>query len=112
MQGYDVDQAVRSIAGKMDRKLYPDFAEQFDAIIRRAVELDLQFMRESGAIGADNMAGDSYYDDDEAYEFIVDAIVKERGWDEEKALHLCALIDDYMDEQEAYMQSVGLLDWE
>lgn len=112
MQGYDVEQAAKAIAADMDRKLYPEFANQFDSLIRRAIECDLEYMQKSGAIGRDGMAGDAYYDDDEAFEYILDSLARERGWDEEKSLRLGALIDDYMDAQQTYMESIGLLDWE
>ncbi len=112
MQGYDPVQAAKAIAGSMDKKQYPDFAEEFDALIRQAIDLDLAYMRESGAVDADGMAGNAYYDDDEAFEYILDGIVRARGWDDERELKLASLLDDYMDAQQAYMESVGLLDWE
>ena len=107
-----MDRAAAEIAGKLDRKRYPEFSGQFDALIRRAVELDLAFMRESGAIGEDGMAGVAYYDDDEAFEYIVEGIARERGWDEDKTVRLGALIDDYMEAQERYMEAAGLLEWD
>lgn len=112
MQGYDLDKAIKAITESMDKKRYPEFANQFEALIRHIVELDFAFMRESGALGEDGMAGNTYYDDDEAFEYILDGIARERGWDEDKTLRLGALIDDYMEAQESYMESTGLLDWE
>lgn len=112
MQGYDPQAAAKAIIAGIDKKQHPDFAEQLDALIRQAIELDLAYMRASGVIGADGMAGNAYYDDDEAFEFILDGIVNARGWDDERELKLGALIDDYMDAQQAYMESTGLLDWE
>lgn len=112
MQGYDPQAAAKAIAASIDKKQHQDFVEHFDSLIRQAIDLDLEYMRNSGAIGTDGMAGNAYYDDDEAFEFILDGIVSARGWDDERGLKLGALIDDYMDAQEAYMESTGLLDWE
>ncbi|MCL2545161.1 MAG: hypothetical protein FWE77_04500 [Clostridia bacterium] len=103
MQDYDAEKAAAEIAGKLDRGRYPEFAGQFDALIRSAVAFDLAFMRETGA---------AYYDDDEAFEYILEGVARERGWDEDKMLRLGALIDDYMEAQESYMEAAGLLEWE
>jgi len=112
MRGYDSEKAAADIASKLDRSRYPEFAVQLDGLIRRAVELDLEFMRESGVMREDGLAGSSYYDDDEAFEYIVEGIARERGWGEDKLVRLGALIDDYMEGQERYMEAAGLLEWE
>ena len=112
MQGYDAEQAARAIAARLDRKQYPEFSREFDSLIRQAIDLDLTYMREAGVLGEGGMAGDAFYDDDEAFEFMLDAIARARGWNEEKALRLGTLLDDYMDAQQTYMEENGLLDWE
>ena len=103
MRGYDAQRAATEIAGKLDRGRYPEFAGQFDALIRSAVAFDLAFMRESG---------EAYYDDDNAFEYILEGIARERGWGEDKMLRLGALIDEYMEAQESYMEAAGLLEWD
>lgn len=112
MQGYDKEKAAVAIAAKLDRKAYPDFVDQFEALVRQAIDLDLEYMKASGAVGDDGLAGTAYYDDDEAFEFMLDGIVRARGWDDERELKLAAFLDDYMDAQQAYMEDIGLLDWE
>ena len=112
MEGYDAEKAAAEIAAELDRGRYPEFAGEFDALIRRAAELDLAFMRESDAMGEDGLAGSAYYDDDEAFEYIVEGIARERGWDEDKTVRLGALIDDYMEAQERYMDAAGMLEWD
>ena len=112
MRGYDVEKAAAEIAGKLDKGRYPEFAGQFDALIRSALELDLAFMRASGAIREDGSEGAAYYDDDEAFEYILEGIARERGWGEDKTVRLGALIDDYMEAQESYMEAAGLLEWD
>lgn len=112
MQGYDPEQAAKAIARNIDRKQYSEFSGEFDSLIRQAIELDLAYMRASGVIAGDGMTGSAYYDDDEAFEYILDGIARARGWDEERTLRLGALIDDYMDAQQNYMESIGLLEWD
>ncbi|MCL2810900.1 MAG: hypothetical protein FWD25_03315 [Clostridia bacterium] len=103
MRDFDVDKAVTEIAAKLDKGRYPEFAPQFGGLIRRAVELDLAFMEECGS---------AFYDDDEAFEYILEGIARERGWGEDKMVRLGALIDDYMEAQERYMEAAGLLEWD
>ncbi len=112
MQGYDPAQAAKAIAQNIDRKQYAAFSAEFDSLIRQAVDLDLAYMRASGVIAEDGMSGAAYYDDDEAFEYILDGIARARGWDDERTLRLGALIDDYMDAQQNYMESIGMLEWD
>lgn len=112
MTGYNVEKAVAEITAKLDKGRYPEFASQFEALVRHATELDLAFMRESGAMTEEGLAGSAYYDDDEAFEYIVEGIARERGWDEDKMVRLGALIEDYMEAQERYMEAAGMLEWD
>ena len=52
------------------------------------------------------------YDDDEAFEFISDNLIKLYGGNDQTAMRICTLVDDYMDLQERYMTQAGLVDWE
>ncbi|MDR3051060.1 MAG: hypothetical protein LBU67_05000 [Oscillospiraceae bacterium] len=112
MQGYDEERAAQSIAARLNPKQYPDLEPHFDSLVRQAISLDLAYMRESGAVDADGLAGGAYYDDDEAFEYLLDGIVRARGWDDEREMKLASFLDDYMDAQQAYMEEIGLLDWD
>ena len=95
MQGYDQEAAVRYITGKIDRSAHKGFSpSQIDSLLRKAVEYD------------------SFYDDDEAFEYISDNLCKVFGGNDETAMRICALVDDYMDLQEEYMEQSGLVEWE
>ena len=112
MQGYDKEAAVAFITQRIDRAAHKGFApKELDSLLRQAVELDLQYMHDAGVI-VDGVAGDNFYDDDEAFEFISDNLNKLYGGSDETAMRICALVDDYMDLQEAYMEQAGLVDWE
>ena len=56
--------------------------------------------------------GDAYYDDDDAFEFLLDRICAERGISGERELRIASFLDDYMDAQQAYMDQHGLLGWD
>ena len=79
--------------------------------LRKAQELDLQYMEEAGVL-VDGVAGDSFYDDDEAFEYISENLLKLFGGSEETAGQILALVDDYMDLQEEYLEQAGLVTWE
>lgn len=112
MQGYDPQKAHAFILSRIDRASHPDFKSQIDGLIREAIDLDLQFMVKSGAVDADGLSGSAYYDDDEAFEHILEGLVKAHGYDDRQAVKLGSLVDDYMDAQQLFMEDSGLLDWE
>ncbi len=112
MQGYDKEAAVNFIAGHIDKGAHKGFSpKELDALLRQAVELDLKYMEENGVI-VDGMAGDNFYDDDDAFEYISENLIKLYGGNDQTAMRICALVDDYMDLQESYMEQSGLVEWE
>lgn len=112
MQGYDAAAAERYILSAIDRFDHKEFMEILNVLVRESIELDLAFMRETGAVGTDGMSGENFYDDDEAFEYILDGLVQKHGFDEETAVRLGTFVDDFMDAQQGYMESVGLVEWE
>lgn len=112
MQGYDEKAAEKYILSAIDRFDHKEFMDVLDVLVRDAIALDLRFMRESGAVAEDGMSGEAFYDDDEAFEYILDGLARQHGYDEEKAVRLGVFVDDFMDAQQGYMESAGLLEWE
>ena len=108
MQGYNQEDALRAIARSIDRKQFSELGPSIDGILRQAQALDLQFMHDTGVLDADGYAGDGYYDDDEAFEFIVEEIVRQRDCNEEQAVLVAAVVDAYMGAQAAYLHRMGL----
>ena len=108
MQGYDSEKAFRYIKKNIDAKSFSDLGPDMDSILRQAQALDLRFMRESNVLDAEGFAGDGYYDEDEAFEYIVEEIVKLRGLDDEQAVLAAALVDAYMGAQDAFLRKAGL----
>lgn len=111
MQGFDQEAATQYITKSINHSAHKTFAPGVvDSLLRKAMELDMAYMRQAGVI-VDGVAGDSFYDDDDAFEYISENLVKLYGGNDETAMRICSLVDDYMDLQEAYMEQAGLLDW-
>ena len=109
MQGYDREAALRYISKKVDPSAHKAFSpREVESLLRKAQELDLKYMEEAGVL-VDGVAGDSFYDDDEAFEYISENLLKLFGGGEETAGQILALVDDYMDLQEEYLEQAGLL---
>ena len=80
MQGYDREAALRYISKKVDPSAHKAFSpREVESLLRKDQELDLQYMEEAGVL-VDGVAGDSFYDGDEAFEYIsAQALWRRRG---------------------------------
>ena len=112
MKGYDREDAARSIAAKLDARNYADLGISVESLVKQAIDADMDFMRSAGVLAEDGSMGDAYYDDDDAFEFLLDRICAERGISGEAELRLASFLDDFMDAQQDYMEQKGLLSWD
>ena len=112
MKGYDRDEAARSILGALDAKAYGDLGISLESLVRQAIDADMEYMQSAGVLAEDGSMGDSYYDDDDAFEFLLDRICAERGISGERELRIASFLDDYMDAQQSYIEKRGLLEWD
>ena len=103
MKGYDRDEALAFIL---------ELADQMETLIGQAIDADMKYMHENGVLDEEGNAGDCYYEDDEAFEYMVEALVDANTLTPEQAVKVASLIDDYMDIQQAYLESKGLVEWE
>ena len=110
MQGYDAEKALAYIQKNVSRKGFSELGPSIDGYLAQAQMLDLQFMRDTGVLNADGFAGDADYDDDEAFEFILEEIVRARGLNEEQEILVASLLDQYMGAQDAFLHKEGLAD--
>ena len=74
MLGYDKDEAVRFILERIHTKDHPELADRLPELIPQIIDADMAFMHETGVLDEDGAAGDEYYEDDEAIEYIVETI--------------------------------------
>ena len=112
MNGYNKDEALAFIVKRIHAKDHPELAFQIESLISQAIDADMDYMHKEGVLDADGNAGDEYYEDDDAFEYMVEAIVAAGNLTPEQAVKVAALVDDYMDHQQAYLESKGLCDWE
>ena len=112
MNGYDKQEALAFILERIHAKDPPELADELPELIRQTIDADMAYMREHHVIDEDGNAGTEYYEDDEAFEYMVEKLAENNRLDPVKAVKLASLVDDYMDYQQAYLESKGLVDWD
>lgn len=112
MNGYNKLEAVDYIVKRISEKDHKELAGMIPQLISQAIDADMDFMHKSGVLDEEGNAGDEYYEDDDAFEYMVEAIVAANKLTPEQAVKVAALVDDYMDHQQAYLEEKGLCDWE
>ena len=109
IQGYDVEAAVPFIAAAMRKAGHKLPVEELTAFVRRAIEADMQYMQECGVLTEDGLMGEDEYDDDDAFEALLDMLAEDPEDDEEMD-RLAQLLDSYMQAQQDFMDESGLMD--
>lgn len=107
MQGYDLEAAVPFIARAMRKAGHKEPQEQLEDFIRRAIEADMAYMRETDVIDEDGLMGSGEYDDDDAFEALLDVLGGEVS-DEDEMNRLAQMLDSYMNAQQDFMEASGL----
>ena len=112
MKGYDRPQAAAYILKNLQRTSGSDALLPLDQLVEQMIDADEAYMRQAGILDADgNVSTKVFYEDDEAYEFILNTVAGKYPGNPAAALWLASVVDDYMDHQQAYLESKGLMDW-
>ena len=109
MQGYDMEAAIPFIAAKMRKEGIKARAEELESFIRRAVEADFAFMQENEVLTEDGPMGLGEYDEDDAFEAILDMLLSGEE-DEEIIGRTAQWLDAYMTAQQAFMEENDLVE--
>ena len=109
MIGYNKEEALAMMKRRINRRLHPEIADLIDDLLSQAIDADLAFMVESGVLREDGSAGDEYYEEDDAFEYIVEALAAHNSFTPEQAVKAASLVDDFMDLQAEYMEYAGLV---
>ena len=109
MQGYDREAAVSFMLPKLNKAEFKPLAADAQALLGQAIDADFAYMRQAGVLTGEGLMGGAYYDDDDAFEFILDHMAKVRRAKEKDMDALAAFIDQYMELQERYLSESGLL---
>lgn len=112
MKGYDKQEAMTFMLKRISAKDHPELADQLEDLISQTIDADMAYMHEHHVIDEDGNAGTEYYEDDEAFEYMVEALAAQNHMDPLKAIKLASLVDDYMDCQQEYLESKGLVEWD
>lgn len=112
MNGYDKQEAHAYILNKIDRKLFEELASLLDSLVADAIDFDMAFMHETGVIDESGNAGTAYYDDDDAFEYILDKLATKHKMSADMAMQTASFLDDFMDYQQKYLEVKGLVDWD
>lgn len=109
MQGYDIEAAAAFIAAKMRREGVKASAQKLDSFIRRAIEADFAFMKENEVLTEDGLMGLGEYDEDDAFEAILDMLCE--GEEDDDVIDRTAQwLDAYMTAQQAFMEENELVE--
>ena len=109
MQGYDMDAAVPFIAKAMRKAGHKEPQDVLEDFIRRAIEADMAYMREVDVIDEDGLMGEGEYDDDDAFEALLDVLGGDTE-DEDEMNRLAQMLDSYMNAQQDFMEASGLVE--
>ena len=112
MNGYDKQEAMEFILKRIHAKDHPELADNLPELISQTIDADMAYMHENHVIDEDGNAGDEYYEDDDAFEYMVEKLAAENNLDPVQAVKLASLVDDYMDYQQEYLESKGLVGWD
>ena len=108
MQGYDIEAAVPFIAKAMRKAGHKNPQQELEDFIRRAIEADMAYMREIDVIDDEGLMGEGEYDDDDAFEALLDMLGKDA--DEDSMNQIAQLLDSYMAAQQDFMEASGLME--
>lgn len=75
----------------------------FDQMLDRIVALDEAFMESSGVNDGE------VYDDEKAFDYLFAEMQKSF---EEQKMYCMRFVEDYMDYSEAYLESIGAIEWD
>lgn len=109
MQGYDAAAAVPFIAKAMRKAGHKNPQEELESFIRRAIEADMAYMLETDVIDEDGLMGEGEYDDDDAFEALLDTLAGDIE-DDAQLDQLAQLLDSFMAAQQDFMEESGLME--
>lgn len=109
MLGYDKDEALTFILRRINRREHMSLDGMIETLILQAIDADIAFMRRTGVLREDGSAGDAYYEEDDAFESIVEELAERNALSPEQAVKMASLVDDFMDAQQAYLEYCGLV---
>ena len=115
IQGFDAREARDFVMERM--WLTSNYRDLSDEAMMMAVEwairLDGEYMKQAGLVKAGDgpVNPNAYYDDDDAFEYVVDAMIEHEVIDRDE-MWVAMFINDFMEYHQQYLEGKGLLYWE
>ena len=109
MQGYDLEAAVPFIERAMRKAGHRLPQPELESFIRRAIDADMDYMHACGALDDEGLMGEGEYDEDDAFEALLD-VLGEGVTDEDELNRLAQRLDSYMNAQADFLEKSGLAD--
>lgn len=104
--GYDENSAVEFVvdAMKKDKRFATLNENMLRDVCQAAVKLDAQYMKKAGVADGD------YYDDDEAYDMLVEGLISHYPNTDE--LLIAELADTYLEAHHEYLERHDFINWD
>ena len=112
MKGYDKEKAIAFMLPKLIKAEFKPLAGQCDKLLSDAIDADMAYMLKAGVLNAEGLMGEAYYDDDDAFEFILEKMARQRKMKEDAQGPLAAFVDQYLELQQAFLEESGMMDWD
>lgn len=109
MLGLDAPDCAAFAARKLDWKRCRALQPQADALCAALVDAHVAYMHACGALDETGDTGEGEYDEDEAVEYLLDALLRDFPADDSHAGLYCALIDAFLPAFDDYLLTHGLL---
>lgn len=108
MTGFN-DEALEAMLKKLKEENPKEDIELARKVFNLALTYDVDYMVSAGIIKEGEFT-DEYYDEDDAFDFIIDRISNAAPDIDGDAL--AELVEAYFECHDAYMEEIGLLSWE
>lgn len=112
MKGYDRAKALAFMRSRLNTSEFKSLANQTETLLEQAIDADFAYMLSADVLDAEGAMGDAYYDDDDAFEFMLDYIGRARKAADRELDQIASFIDQYMDLQQQYLEDNGLMSWD
>ena len=93
----------------LEWKRFPEFRDHRQALCDALVAAQVDYLHACGALDDTDDTGEGEYDEDEAVEYLLDALLRAFPLDDAGSVRYCALIDVFLPLFDDYLLSAGLL---
>ena len=111
MLGYDKAAAAADISAALGQAAgrggYAALAAELPPLTARLINAHLSYLHECGALDDGGDTGEGDYDEDEAFEYLLDAVAAGRAERDMDAL--AALVEAFLPAQDAFLTREGLI---